>query len=120
MLFANRSAARAAVVMLTILGAVVSGLPAQAAAEGEIRGAGTSAAVPGRYLVVLKDGVRENTKGTAKDGIEDSIKDTAQALSDRYGGRLGAVWERTLSGFAVAMDESQARPRRATPTGTSN
>ncbi len=107
MLTANRSAVRAAVVILTVLCAVVSGLPAQAAAEGEIRGAETSAAIPGRYLVVLDEGVR----GRARD----SIKDTATALSDRYGGRLGAVYERTLSGFAIAMDEAQARRLAADP-----
>src|SRR5262249_49944897 len=33
----------------------------------------------------------------------------AKTLTDQYRGKLGEVWERTLNGFAVEMDEGQAK-----------
>jgi subtilase family protein/peptidase inhibitor I9 len=65
-----------------------------------IRGSGSGAAVPGRYIVVLKD--------APSPGVPDTIA-RAQAVSHRYGAHLGQVYHRTLQGFSAAMSQAQAQ-----------
>lgn len=111
MLTSYRSAAGAALTLsMVMLSSLVGGLPAQAA-SGEILGAGASTAIPGHYIVVLNDSPEKTAKGSAGDTMTSSAK----ALSDEYRGKLNAVYQRSLSGFAVEMDEAQARRLAADP-----
>lgn len=103
----RKPAAAVALAMATVLAGVVAMAPPTFSAQDtNILGTGTGAAIPGQYIVVLKDGE------SARAG---DVATRARALSDRYRGRLGAVYERTLSGFAVAMDEAEARLLAADP-----
>jgi subtilisin family serine protease len=78
------------VVATTTVAAVT---PAVAApATGQIRLAGAAGAVPGSYIVVMKDGA------VSKDG-----------LAKRYGGKLRQNFGRALNGFEAAMSESAAK-----------
>ena len=102
MLTSYRSVAGAALILSTVmLTLFAGGLPAQAAG-GEILGAGASTAIPGHYIVVLKQGPK-------------SVMSNAKVLGDEYGGKISAVYQRTLSGFAVEMDEAQAKRLAADP-----
>jgi subtilisin family serine protease len=78
--------------------AAVAATPAQAA-EGTILGANHPDAVPGSYLVVLKD------SAVASRGVEAQ----AAALSNRYGGDIGFVYDAAINGFSVSMTEADAR-----------
>jgi subtilisin family serine protease len=84
-----------------LVAAVVAtaGAPAQAdePSVGTIRNAGTTAAVPGSYLVVLKD------RGVAQVGA------VAASLRARYGGTITHVYTAALSGYAVTMRERDAK-----------
>ena len=71
-----------------------------------ILGAGTSAAVAGHYLVMLRD----VGPATAAD-----VERRAGMLATRYGGRLGQVYHRSVRGFSVAMSEERARRLAADP-----
>ncbi|MFD6665885.1 S8 family serine peptidase [Micromonospora chalcea] len=70
-----------------------------------VRGADTAAAVPGRYIVVLKDG----KAGPAK------VKSTASALAGEHGGSVRRVFGKALSGYSAAMDRRQAERVAADP-----
>jgi subtilisin family serine protease len=68
--------------------------PAVAApATGQIRLAGTAAAVPGSYIVVLKDGTVASP----------------DSLATRFGGKLRQRFGTALNGFEAAMTESAAK-----------
>ncbi|MFF8972231.1 S8 family peptidase [Streptomyces sp. NPDC014995] len=88
-----------AVVTAAVLSAVT--LPAHAAPEGTIRGAGAPGAVGGSYLVTLKEGVRAPAAG---DGI-----------AARYGASISHTYGTVLNGFAVEASERQARRLAADP-----
>ncbi|MBB5872783.1 subtilisin family serine protease [Allocatelliglobosispora scoriae] len=101
----GRKAAAAALAVATFTAGVVGSTPAAYSAPvGDIVGAATGIAIPGRYIVVLK-----NTKGA------DDVPTRAKTLSDRYAGKLDSVYEKTLSGFSVAMRESSAKRLAADP-----
>jgi subtilisin family serine protease len=76
------------------------------ASEGAIRGAGTPTAVDGSYIVALKDSASVREKG---------VTTSARALSDRHGGRLDRVFQRSLRGFSVDMSEQDAKKLAADP-----
>jgi hypothetical protein len=71
-----------------------------------IHGAGSSAAVDGRYIVVLKEGAALRAAG---------VPARAHVLTDRYRGVLGYTYERALHGFSVAMTAAQATKLAAEP-----
>src|SRR5262245_28643163 len=88
--------------------ALVTGLAAAAVAVGgiavapkaladpspqpHIRGAGSRSAIPGSYLVKLKDTATVRRHGLAA---------RARGLAGAHGGKLGHVWDRALHGFSV-------------------
>ncbi|MFB9522955.1 MULTISPECIES: S8 family peptidase [Streptomyces] len=87
------------------LGAV-SVLPAAAApaaAEGRIENAGVAGAVPGSYIVTLKD------------SVVDAESPRGQALAKRYGATIKDTYERALNGYAVELSEAQAKKFAADP-----
>jgi len=87
------------------LSAIVGfGTPAVAApATGDIRQAGSATAVPGSYIVVLKD-------GTAA-----TVRDRATGLADKYDGAVDEVYSKVVRGFATSMSERAARRLAADP-----
>lgn len=95
MLTAYRSAAAALAALTLITGVVGPGRPARAGQDAAVLGADTVSAVPGHYMVVLRNG---------KD-----VPAQAQALADQYRGSLGAVFQRSIAGFAMALDETAAK-----------
>ncbi|MDG4826999.1 S8 family serine peptidase [Asanoa sp. WMMD1127] len=66
-----------------------------------IRYADSPNAVPGRYIVVLKDGADARTK--------------ARDLTTRFGGQARHVYTTALRGYAGTMSEQQARTLAADP-----
>ena len=54
-------------------------------------------AVPGEYIVVFYDSVRD-------------IPGTARTLTTKYSGTLLFIYEAALRGFALNIDDSKARP----------
>lgn len=89
-----------AVVTSVVLSAVT--LPAHAAPEGKILGAGLPGSVGGSYLVTLK----EDTAAASKAG---------RGLLGSYGATVNRTYDTALNGFAVEADERQARRLAADP-----
>lgn len=101
----RRAVAGATVVAALALGAV-SVLPAAAAPtapEGRIENAGVAGAVPGSYIVTLKD------------SVVDAESAQGQALARRYGAKVKDTYERALNGYAVELSEAQAKKFAADP-----
>jgi subtilisin family serine protease len=78
--------------------------PAQAA-EGTILGAGQANAIPGSYIVVLKDSAV----------LSRSVEAQAEALTNRFGGEIAATWDAALNGFSVKLSDRAARQLAAHP-----
>ncbi len=74
--------------------------PAQATPEGAILAADAAEAVPGSYIVTLKD------FSTA----------SADTLTARFGGKVDRVYRNALNGFSATMTERQARKLAADPS----
>ncbi len=70
--------------------------PAQAAPEGTILGAGAPGAVSGSYIVTLKGG----TKAPSVVG---------KGIAEKYGAKISHTYGSALNGYAVTVDEQQAR-----------
>jgi subtilisin family serine protease len=75
------------------------------ATAGDIQHAGDPKAVPGSYIVVLKDAAVPRATVPAK----------AAELAHAYGGRVGHVYTNALGGFEVAMPEQAAGRLAADP-----
>ncbi|MFE2752783.1 S8 family peptidase [Actinosynnema sp. NPDC059335] len=96
---------RTTVVVNGVLGALaltaglLVGTPPAGAAEGDVKLAAPGTAVPGHYLVVLKDDVAVQ----------------AADLTAKHGGTVTATWRHALRGFAVRADEKEARRLAADP-----
>ena len=91
--------------------AAAGGGPAAAAPTGEIQLAGSANAVPGSYIVVLKDSavtVRGAARATA-------TGDKARSLAKTYGGTVSQVYGSALTGFAARMSEPAAKRLAANP-----
>jgi len=99
----TRALTVAAVVLAGVAAAPTgsAGLPRPA-----IRGAGSASAIPGSYIVKLKDTPLMGARGVAS---------RARTLSGGYHGQLGYVWERALHGFSVTMREGDAQRLAADP-----
>jgi subtilisin family serine protease len=77
--------------------ATAIGSAAPAAAEGTVLGAGAANAVPGSYIVVLKDGIQ----GTG--------------VAAKYGATVKTAYSAALNGFAGTMSDKAARRMAADP-----
>lgn len=77
-------------------------LPAHAAPQGRILGAGAPGSVTGGYLVTLEEGT---TAGSA----------AGRALAERYGARISHTYGTVLNGYAVRADARQAGRLAADP-----
>ncbi|MEU6381898.1 S8 family peptidase [Streptomyces sp. NPDC046909] len=71
-------------------------LPAHAAPEGRILGAGEPGSVTGSYLVTLKGG----TKAPSSAG---------KSLAEKYGAKISHTYGTVLNGYAIKADERQAK-----------
>lgn len=71
-------------------------LPAHAAPEGKILGAGNPGSVGGSYLVTLKGG----TKAPSSAG---------KSLAEKYGAKISHTYDTVLNGYAIKANERQAR-----------
>jgi subtilisin family serine protease len=71
-------------------------LPAHAAPEGRILGAGDPGSVSGSYIVTLKGG----TKAPSSAG---------KGIAEKYGARISHTYGTALNGYAVEVSEKQAR-----------
>ncbi|MFE3036930.1 S8 family peptidase [Streptomyces canus] len=81
-------------------------LPAHAAPEGRIVGAGEPGSVSGSYLVTLKGGTKAPSA-------------TGKGLAEKYGAKISHTYDTVLNGYAVRADERQAQRLAADPRVTS-
>lgn len=77
-------------------------LPAHAAPQGRIVGAGEPGSVSGSYLVTLKG-------GTKADPV------TGRDIAGRYGAKISHIYGTVLDGYAIRADVRQARRLAADP-----
>ncbi|MFI7072789.1 S8 family serine peptidase [Micromonospora sediminicola] len=75
------------------------------AKRAPVRGADLPGAVPGRYIVVLKDGKATPAK----------VKSAASALAGEHGGSVRRVFGKALHGYSASMDRRQAERLAADP-----
>ncbi|WFE97520.1 S8 family peptidase [Micromonospora sp. WMMD987] len=102
-----------------LLAAVTVAQPAASATDsttmpgavGTILGAGRATAVPGEYIVVLKDGA----VGGPAAGRQSAVTGTARMLAGRFGTVPDQVWDDALNGFSVRTSASVARRLAADP-----
>ncbi|MFF4255903.1 S8 family peptidase [Streptomyces sp. NPDC001663] len=71
-------------------------LPAHAAPEGQILGAGEPGSVSGSYLVTLKGGTKAPS-ATGKD------------IAEKYGAKISHTYGTALNGYAIRANERQAK-----------
>ena len=98
-------------VFATVMVAATGAAPAAAAPTGDIRLAGAANAVPGSYLVILKDD-SVAARGTARGA---AVSSKATALARSYGGTVSQVYGAAVTGFAARMSESDAKRLAADP-----
>ncbi|TDC43971.1 S8 family peptidase [Micromonospora sp. KC213] len=82
------------------------------ATAGTIRHVGGTDAVPGSFIVVLRD---ELVRPTARVGAPAEVARVADRLKARHGGTIGHVYRHALAGFEVRMPERAARRLAADP-----
>ncbi|MFD7133337.1 S8 family peptidase [Streptomyces sp. NPDC059894] len=90
------------VAVATTVAFSANALPAHAAPEGTIRGAGAPGSVRGGFLVTLKNGVS-------------APSEAGRGIAARYGARIGHTYGTVLNGFSVEASERQARRLAADP-----
>ncbi|MEU9291851.1 S8 family peptidase [Streptomyces sp. NPDC048275] len=83
-----------AVTTVAVLSAIPP--PAHAAPQGQILGAGAPGSVSGSYLVTLKGG----TKAPSAAG---------KSIAEKYGAKISQTYSTALNGYAVKVNENQAR-----------
>ncbi|WNZ08596.1 S8 family peptidase [Streptomyces sp. 11x1] len=100
----NRSARRAGGLTAVMTAAALSAitLPAHAAPEGFVHGAGGPGSVGGSYIVTLEPGTR--APSTAGEGI-----------ASKYGAKIRHMYGSALNGYSVTVGEKQARRLAADP-----
>ncbi|MFD8079650.1 protease inhibitor I9 family protein [Streptomyces sp. NPDC059718] len=108
MLSRGRQVAAAVLTAATVL--LTSGIAAATPASGPasahaVRGAKSKAAIPGSYIVMLKNGSALHAQ---------DVDHSAKVLSAKYHGKLGHVWT-ALHGFSVNMSASQAEKLAGDP-----
>lgn len=77
-------------------------LPAHAAPEGRILGAGEPGSVSGSYLVTLKGGTEAPSA-------------TGKGIAEKYGAKISHTYGTVLNGYAIKADERQAGQLAADP-----
>ena len=90
----RRAGGLTAVTTVVVLSAIT--LPAQAAPEGTILGAGEPGSVSGSYLVTLKGGTAAPSAA-------------GKGLAEKYGARISHTYGTALNGYAIEANERQAR-----------
>ncbi|WP_320069852.1 S8 family peptidase [Micromonospora sp. RTGN7] len=116
----SRSRGRLALTLATALSAaLLPGGPATAGttAEGTIRHAGAADAVPGSYLVMLRQAPVRASLGAGAATAE--VTRAADRLRARYGGTVGHVYGSAVTGFEVRLTERAARRLAADPAVSS-
>ncbi|MEU8983515.1 S8 family peptidase [Streptomyces sp. NPDC048309] len=83
-----------AVTTAAVLSAIT--LPAHASPEGRILGVGDPGSVNGSYIVTLKGGTRAPSSA-------------GKSIAEKYGARISHTYGTALNGFAVQVNEKQAR-----------
>ncbi|WHM36828.1 S8 family peptidase [Streptomyces sp. BPTC-684] len=73
------------------------------APQARIENAGAADAVPGSYLVTLKDSAARADSASGR------------AIAERYGASVKRTYHRAVNGYAVALDEARARKLAADP-----
>ncbi|WP_416963288.1 S8 family peptidase [Streptomyces sp. Agncl-13] len=96
----RRAGGLTAVTTVVVLSAIT--LPAQAAPEGTILGAGEPGSVSGSYLVTLKGGTAAPSAA-------------GKGLAEKYGARISHTYGTALNGYAIEANERQARLLAADP-----
>ncbi|MFC9844784.1 S8 family peptidase [Streptomyces sp. NPDC060223] len=91
-----------AVATAAVLSAIT--LPAHAAPEGQIVGAGAPGSVGGSYIVTLKE-----RPGGGIEGGTSARSATGKGIAEKYGARISHTYGTALNGYAVEADEKQAR-----------
>ncbi|MFE1556853.1 S8 family serine peptidase [Streptomyces sp. NPDC058734] len=76
---------------------------AEGAPQGVIENAGVAGAVPGSYIVTLKDSAARSTA------------DSGRAVAKRYGAKIDRTYSAALNGYSVEVSEAQARKLAADP-----
>ncbi|OZV74972.1 serine protease [Micromonospora echinospora] len=115
----RRGLAALAVVTAATLVAAVLATPAASAPGsvrapgpvGEIRGAEAPTAVPGTFVVVLKDSAVGGPAGTRQAAVSTLAAD----VTSRFGVQPDRVWGDALNGFSVRTSEAVARRIAAHP-----
>ncbi|MFF5298129.1 S8 family peptidase [Streptomyces sp. NPDC013161] len=90
----RRAGGLTAVTTIVVLSAIT--LPAHAAPEGTILGAGEPGSVSGSYLVTLKGGTAAPSAA-------------GKGLATKYGARISHTYGTALNGYAIKANERQAR-----------
>jgi subtilisin family serine protease len=90
------------IVLSALLAVGVAASPAYA--EGAIHNADHPDAIPGSYIVVLKEAA-----------LARGVPAHAADLARQHGGKVGFVYDAALNGFSVTMSESAARRLAAHP-----
>lgn len=96
----RRAGGLTAVATAAVLSAIT--LPAHAAPEGQILGAGAPGSVGGSYIVTLKGGT-------------DAPSPAGKSIAEKYGARISHTYGTALNGYAVEINERQARRLAADP-----
>ncbi|MFG2747150.1 MULTISPECIES: S8 family peptidase [Streptomyces] len=88
--------------MTCVVALSATSMPAHAAPEGQILGAGDPGSVSGSYVVTLKGATRApSTAG--------------KSLAEKYGAKISHTYDTVLNGYAVRADERQAERLAADP-----
>ncbi|MCP2165819.1 S8 family peptidase [Goodfellowiella coeruleoviolacea] len=86
--------------------------PVSAAAEGDVLGTGTITAIPGSYLVVLKNDDGLLSGGTP---LDQAVSLLAESLGDQYGAQVRRTYHSALTGFSAWTSDTAARRLAADP-----
>ncbi|RKT55953.1 S8 family peptidase [Saccharothrix australiensis] len=76
-----------------------------AAAEGQVLSADSADAVPGSYIVALRDSASPRALSAS----------AADSLVGKYGGAVRTTWQHALNGFHASLSPTQARRMAADP-----
>jgi subtilisin family serine protease len=93
-------------------------LPAAAAQPvpvGQIRSAGAAGAIPGSYIVVLKDSSVAVASTVATSAVTTAVTGKAHNLAAAHGATVGYVYSSALRGFQANMSVQSAKELAADP-----
>ena len=109
----GRRLAAVGIFAATAVASVMAAGPVSAApATGNILHSGGATAVPGSYIVVLKDTAVGGRAGTQ----QAAVAATAKTLAGRYGATLRYTYGDALNGFAAHLSEKAAKRLAADPS----